>query len=109
MTNQEVFTKVKNHLLSQMKHSKNGESCLYRGPDGLKCAIGALIPDDLYTPDLESNDIDHLLEICPEIASLFHGVDGELLAGLQILHDHQPPSQWSAELRAIAATYNLIY
>lgn len=29
--------------------------CLYRGPDGLKCAIGHLIPDEKYHNLLESN------------------------------------------------------
>jgi hypothetical protein len=27
--------------------------CLYRGPNGTKCAVGHLIADELYTPEIE--------------------------------------------------------
>lgn len=27
--------------------------CLYRGPNGNKCAVGHLIPDDKYVPEME--------------------------------------------------------
>lgn len=27
--------------------------CVYRGPDGLKCGVGMLIPDKRYVPELE--------------------------------------------------------
>ena len=41
------------HLRQQGKPSvgPNG-ACLYRGPDGTKCAIGALIPDECYNESL---------------------------------------------------------
>ena len=29
--------------------------CLYRGPNGLKCAIGFAIPDDRYDPNMDGN------------------------------------------------------
>lgn len=29
-------------------------TCLYRGPEGRKCAVGILIPDDRYDPLLDS-------------------------------------------------------
>lgn len=29
--------------------------CMYRSPDGLKCAIGQCIPDRLYTPSMDDN------------------------------------------------------
>ena len=31
--------------------------CLYRGPDGLKCAAGLLIPDDVYYPGWEGQSV----------------------------------------------------
>ncbi len=30
------------------------DACLYRGPNGKKCAIGILIPDDKYDPEFEN-------------------------------------------------------
>jgi hypothetical protein len=53
MTLQETFDKVCVHLLTQLQKSvfldSNGSmACAYRGPNGLKCAVGCLIPDELY-------------------------------------------------------------
>lgn len=31
--------------------------CLYRGPNGTKCAVGHLIADELYTPELEQLNV----------------------------------------------------
>ncbi len=47
MNRQEVFTKVKDHLLKQNKAAVNAGygACAYLAPDGLKCAVGCLIPD----------------------------------------------------------------
>jgi len=36
-------------------------SCLYRGPNGRKCAIGHLIPDELYNKRMENKSICNLL------------------------------------------------
>ncbi len=56
MTKQEIFDKVKAHLLAQGKRAVNGDgNCMYRGMDGTKCAVGCLIPDELYTPLLENH------------------------------------------------------
>lgn len=31
--------------------------CLYRGPDGRKCAVGLLIPDDKFDPAINSDAV----------------------------------------------------
>lgn len=36
--------------------------CRYRTKDGRCCAIGIVIPDDVYNPDMENSPIDELLE-----------------------------------------------
>lgn len=42
------------HLFTQGRLSVGpGGQCLYRGPDGLKCAVGAIIPDSAYEPVIE--------------------------------------------------------
>ncbi len=41
-----------NHLVKQGQQSKSTDFCLYRN-GVLKCAVGALISDDVYVPALE--------------------------------------------------------
>jgi hypothetical protein len=55
MTNkQELFEKAVNGLLAQGVPSyDSSRSCMYRGLNGTKCAIGHLIPDELYDPGFE--------------------------------------------------------
>jgi hypothetical protein len=53
-TAQEVYDQVKAHLLAQKCKSENEEKCLYRGPDGTKCAAGILIGDDEYEERMDT-------------------------------------------------------
>lgn len=102
MTNQEAFNISAGHLLSQMKVSADETNCLYRGPRGLKCAIGCLIPDELYLPEMENNGIQH-----PIFASMLPTVDRALLIELQVCHDRFAPSSWKEKLRGIATFFKL--
>ena len=69
MNEQETFDNVALHLLKQGKKavgSYDGSSysetvCKYRSKDGLKCAVGCLIPDEMYDPLMEGHGVDHLL------------------------------------------------
>ena len=46
MNRQEVFDKVAIHLLTQNAKALNsGGLCVYKTPNGLRCAVGCLIPD----------------------------------------------------------------
>lgn len=65
---QKVFDIVKEKMLAQGKRSMFNEyDCAYRNPDGLKCAIGHLIPDEMYDPKMESGSVIRLFENFPEI------------------------------------------
>lgn len=44
-TKQEVFDKVLKFMRKQGKQSKSRGECKYRGPGGLKCAVGCLITE----------------------------------------------------------------
>lgn len=104
MTKQEIYDKVKAHLLTQGKRStKYGPSgiCVYRNPDGLKCAVGALIDDEHYRPDIECLASGH--EAVQE-ALKKSGVVGnvDLLSALQDIHDFEEPSDWCAALETLA-------
>jgi len=57
MNKQEFFDKVARHLLTQNAKSieafERNAKCLYRGPNGMKCVAGCLIPDELYSENFE--------------------------------------------------------
>jgi hypothetical protein len=60
--------------------------CLYRGPNGEKCAAGTLIPDDLYNPLMDfggDSSISNVMDQFPLVRDLFEGVDRRLLTDLQ--------------------------
>lgn len=47
MTAQEIFNLVWDHLITKASpKSMEGDECLYRGPNGTKCAVGALVTDE---------------------------------------------------------------
>jgi hypothetical protein len=63
MDKQEVFNKIWNHFIVE-KNPRSVQSvdadspteiCLYRGPNGSKCAFGVLIPDEDYSEKMEGN------------------------------------------------------
>ena len=54
MNKQDVFDRVVAHARAQPFRSINGDGCAYRGANGAKCFIGALITDDAYHAGLES-------------------------------------------------------
>jgi hypothetical protein len=53
-TKQQIFDQVARAIIAQGKPSVDNTQCLYRAPDGCKCAAGHLIPDDEYDPDMEN-------------------------------------------------------
>ena len=92
MTNQEVFDTVCEHLAKQGRRARDGSPqnyCCYRAPDGAKCAVGCLIPDDLYEVEMDGSgySVAPLLDHFPKFRKLFEGVDEYLLMRLQIAHD----------------------
>jgi hypothetical protein len=115
MTPQELFDKVATHLLAQDKPSvstTDKDSCMYRSQDGLKCAVGCLIPDDLYRPTIEYIHIRTLLDKLPAIYSEADittlakaGISEEhigLLSALQSIHDVFSPTSWCYRLHCLA-------
>jgi hypothetical protein len=49
-----ISERIRDHLLTQRAVSKvNSGPCLYRAPNGLKCAVGCLIADEHYIADFE--------------------------------------------------------
>jgi hypothetical protein len=118
MTPQEAFEKAAKHLIAQGEPAGqmvNGSwRCYYRSPDGLKCAIGALIPDELYSADMECNSAYEIVHVFEDLAFLrdanIFDEDSvtNLLDELQVLHDST--ENWSdirQGLRQIGEHYGL--
>lgn len=119
MNTQEMFDTVVKHLLSQKKRSMgrfasqaeeldlmDDSMCAYRGENGLKCAIGCLIPDDLYDPKMEGQVVGALFAF-PGIGKYI--INTYIARGLQSIHDACEPENWEDALRRFAKTEGLIF
>ena len=85
---QEVFDLVANHLFTQGRPARlNDGRCRYRmGPD-LRCAIGALIPDELYKEEFEGNGAYRLIDNLYNLEIADWREHKKLLDLLQNIHD----------------------
>lgn len=109
MTRQEAFDKVVAHARgmkrkSQRDKPRDGNVCLYRGPHGNKCFVGALFPDERYTDELEGEAPDSLVEY--GIVDMSY-VDTGFLCDLQNVHDRAPLNEWEEGLREVGVKYRL--
>jgi hypothetical protein len=120
MDRQETFDKVARHLLTQGRRSAelnpmvSGGVCRYRSPDGTKCAVGALIPDELYSADMEGRSVIGLVgcdgndDVSPwaEALRAHLGVESDyderFLETLQRIHDGYEPDTWPSRLIELA-------
>lgn len=113
MTNQEIFDKVSEFLIKQGKPCITDNGCVYRGPDGLKCAVGCVLPDELYQPGMDSDDVDirAIWWKYPEVAEYFGRGKLPLLEALQQVHDgwpyHGSTETFARQMLDIARTFGL--
>lgn len=121
MTNQEIFDFVAKKLIKQGKPSgkiiedKFSESvktfqCLYRSPDGYKCAAGHLIPNELYNPKMEGATSDAIFIDWNELGI----TDVSFVRQLQYTHDQVTSidntnwlTRWKDGMIDVATKYNL--
>lgn len=133
-TPQEAFDKAVAGLRAQnYERSFAHGMCLYRAPGGNKCAVGHLIPDELYFPGLENAGARQIVDgnLCTEpetaedqrklevLGDMLRPTVG-MLAHLQRLHDGDrdyntgvlkpiPTREFEAGFAAIAARFGLVY
>ena len=107
MTAQEVFDKIVAHLRAQAAKSVQGFSCKYRGPNGTKCAVGCLIPDEQYRPEMEGIMVDDLISRgwLPEYLIPHQ----KLLCDMQRVHDQTRIENWEADFLMVAQANELRY
>jgi hypothetical protein len=136
MDKQAIFDRVATHLLKQNRRaikrfvSDDGtdvnEKCMYRGEDGLSCAIGCLIPDSKYEERFENLTPDTDPEVHSRNPTRYESVlaframlaevtgaedenDFSFLRGLQRVHDFGDPANWAARLSDFAKDNGLRY
>lgn len=112
MTSQQFFDRVATHLLTQKQRSYDPRraECRYRGPAGLQCAIGCLIPDEAYHPSFEGwNAWADTAE--SRAIRRAAGIRGRkqvgLATNLQQVHDLDEPTVWASCLREVAGDHGL--
>jgi len=114
MNRQKVFNKVRDHLLTQKVRSQTltgtVPSCLYRGPNGTKCAIGILIKDEFLDP---RDNKAALWGIVPTLEKSLETTlsmeETEFLADLQQIHDATEVENWKDALDDFADERGLNY
>jgi len=87
---EDVFFFIVRHLANQNARSTfHGHGCVYRNPEGLKCAAGCLIADDEYSKEFE-NKTWKALRDAGEVP-IEHA---DLINSCQTVHDNFDPEEW---------------
>lgn len=60
MTMQQMFDVMVSHMKAQGHKAVSNGRCAYRGDDGSKCAVGALIKDEYYSEGIEGLGVGRL-------------------------------------------------
>jgi hypothetical protein len=90
ITAQTLFDKAVVHLFEQghpayvHRDGLKTSTCAYRGGGTTACAVGCLIPDDRYVPDMEEHTVedDTVRKIMPELRAF-----EPMLYDVQTVHD----------------------
>jgi len=93
MRAQEIFDTVATHLFTQGRRAITiDEQCAYKTNDGLKCAVGCLIPDDMYSSKMENTDVVTLLAFQSDYGYTipkYFARNQDMLSQLQTIHDDE--------------------
>lgn len=118
MTNQEIFDTVAKHLFAQGKPALDDYgACVYRGENGMRCAVGCLITDEEYSLDMEYKSAKTVVRDWGIEA--IHPGSFDLAESLQKVHDYEKDDDgytpWNDTgtmrnaLRNVAVEYGLNY
>jgi len=121
LTRQEIFNKIRKHLLKQKKRAGSSTGgCRYRTTckgKVLRCAVGCLIPDRLYQKSFEGVSVwneytQAELKGQKEIQAVLRklGVSARsfgFLRDLQKIHDDISPKEWESALETFRISHKL--
>lgn len=113
---QRAFDDMVTHLRQQGVRSTTrneyGDSiCAYRGEEGRKCAVGALIADEHYQKSLEGS-IGNCAEVVNAVNASGYDIryaEAGILALMQGIHDNVYPDKWEDTIRDLAKQQGLKY
>jgi hypothetical protein len=110
-TPQETFDEICSGLIKQGQKSYDC-GCKYRDLKGNRCAVGQLVPNELYCEDMESFSVQDLVSSkYKKIANVLRQHNSRLLVALQVAHDASPPEgfipAFKARARNIAEDWKL--
>ncbi len=127
MNKQEIFDKVATHLFTQGKPAIEDQTCKYRDSEGNSCAVGCLIPDEMYTPKLDDFNLysklpmdkqgtgirQHLDNNVIPLPDFINSENLNLLIALQSVHDDgaywEDNLEMKIALKRVAKSYCLDY
>lgn len=91
MSKQKIFEKIIKHLIKQKVRSYDycDIGCVYRGPNGTKCAVGCLLTDKIYRSDMEGNNIRGVISIYKYYLPKYIIDNEDFLSDIQFLHDEK--------------------
>jgi len=91
-----------------------GGQCRYRNGDGLRCAVGALIPDDRYFDEMDTHEdgsgmtAKHLFDNHLEaVRDDCQQADRSLVYRMQEIHDCVVPGGWKEACLQVAEQHRL--
>jgi hypothetical protein len=91
----------------------NSAECLYRGPDGMKCAVGVLMTDEAYKPEMEHTGVSSVIRNYEKVRALFSEEvlnDVNFFSDLQGCHDDgTTPQAMQDNLKGFAKKYDLVW
>lgn len=92
---QKIYDFVGAFLINQGKRSYDidKDACQYRGPNGTKCAVGAVLSDHYYRKGMENISVNGLLEHY-DIPKFIEN-NAPFFVRLQLFHDD--PENWSIQ------------
>ena len=113
MSVNKIFYKVQKHLLKQYEKSESKYAgCQYRSDNGLSCAVGCLMTDDIYDSSFEGTNLNDRL--VRKALTPIVGVNYELrllklnlLQRLQEVHDDSPVEDWASNLAQIKLEFDI--
>lgn len=119
MTDRETFERVRGHLLAQGRRAQDpeAETCAFRTVtatgETLRCAVGCLIPDELYDLRMEGLSLNsgNIRRALVRAGILASGTEPpstvQMLSLLMSVHDEARPARWERLLSALAEREDL--
>lgn len=110
---QEMFDRVAIHMLTQNAKSMLGSYCAYRGANGLRCALGHLIPDSKYSTSFETLGLEAIERqgrgsaLLDALGIVAKSKQFDLAVTLQNVHDCYSPIEWRKRLQEVALDFGL--